>query len=51
MTIVTWDDRIGNVIDELASKYNVDEKLLQELRDIRDEIPCNCGECEEEESK
>ena len=46
-----WDNRIDNIIDELASKYNVDEKLLQELRDIRDEIPCNCWECQEEESK
>ena len=51
MTIVTWDDRIDNVIDELEEKYNVDEKLLQELRDIRDEIPCNCGECDEVKSK
>ena len=43
---LSWDDRIDNVMDKLESKYNVDEELLQELRDIRDDIPSNCGECD-----
>ena len=53
---LSWDDRIDNVMDKLEFVcLNVDEELLQELRDIRDDIPCNCGECdycfEHEESK
>ena len=36
------DSRIYEVIDELEMIDSVSEKLIQKLRDIQDDLPCDC---------
>lgn len=36
------DSRLYEVIDELELIDSVSEKLIQKLRDIQDDLPCDC---------
>jgi hypothetical protein len=36
------DSRLYEIIDELKLIDSVPDKLIQKLRDIQDDIPCDC---------